>query len=229
MPTRQEMEARARQMAAERGLDPDFWAKVIEGESGWNPAARARTAREDSGGLLQLNTKRGVGVEALKAGINPHDPTQWEQTARLRVRLGEEARAPRLDGGAPAQGREARLAFPSTASRAVRSPRRPQAAAAQPTAAAPGPTSPLPDVAAPDRGILSAALIKVTADAAKEKEQQRMAQVAEATAPPPPQPAPAPAPMAPPPMPVDYAGLLLPRIKRGLLADDYSSGLLGAG
>ena len=104
-------------------------------------------------------------------------------------------------------------------------PRRPGETA---TAAAPGPNSPLPDVAAPDRGILSAALIKVTADAAKEKEQQRMAQVAEATAPPPPQPAPAPAPMAPPPMPVDYAGLLLPRIKRGLLADDYSSGLLGA-
>ena len=79
MPTRAEMEARARQMAAERGLDPDFWAKVIEGESSWNPAARARTSREDSGGLLQLNTKKGVGVEALRAGINPHDPNQWEQ------------------------------------------------------------------------------------------------------------------------------------------------------
>jgi hypothetical protein len=96
-------------------------------------------------------------------------------------------------------------------------------------AAAPGPTSPLPSVAVPDRGILSAAIDKIATDNAKERETQRMAQVAEATAPQAPPPQPAPAPLAPPSAPVDYAGLLLPRIKRGLLADDYSSGLLGAG
>ena len=82
-PTREEMEARLRQLAIERRLDPDFWAKVVEGESGWNPGARARTSKEDSGGLLQLNTKGGVGVEALKAGINPHDPEQWEENLRF--------------------------------------------------------------------------------------------------------------------------------------------------
>ena len=105
-------------MAIERGLDPDFWAKVIAGESRWNPGARSTNPKEDSGGLLQLNTKRGVGVEALKAGIDPHDPTAMGAAARLRVRLGEEAWAPRLDGGPPAQGRKRRPASRSTRSRA---------------------------------------------------------------------------------------------------------------
>lgn len=108
------------------------------------------------------------------------------------------------------------------------SPARPTAQPAA-TAAAPGPTSPLPSVNVPDRGILAAAIDKIATDTAKERETQRMAQVAEATAPQAPPQQPAPAPLAPPSAPVDYAGLLLPRIKRGLLADDYSSGLLGAG
>jgi len=96
--------------------------------------------------------------------------------------------------------------------------------------AAPGPTSPLPDVGAPDRGILSPAVdpFKAIADAAKERQDKQMAELAASTAPQVQAPAPPPAPVAPPPAPVDYTGLLLPRIKRGLLADDYSSGLLGA-
>jgi len=76
MATREEMEARVRQLAAERGLDPNRWAKIVQGESSWNPSARLTTNREDSGGLFQLNTKNGVGVDALKAGIDPHDPAQ---------------------------------------------------------------------------------------------------------------------------------------------------------
>jgi hypothetical protein len=85
----------------------------------------------------------------------------------------------------------------------------------------------------PTAGVLASTPdpFKAIADAAKErqdKQQAQMAQLAAVTAPRPSQPAPPPVPDVPPPMPVDYAGLLMPRIKRGLLADDYSSGLLGA-
>src|SRR4051812_40774429 len=78
MATRQEMEARIRQLAAERGLDPDRWVKIIEGESRWNPAARALTNKEDSRGLFQLNLKGGLGAEAVKRGISLA-PENWEQ------------------------------------------------------------------------------------------------------------------------------------------------------
>jgi len=108
-----------------------------------------------------------------------------------------------------------------------------QTAAATPGAAQPLPNSPLPNVGAPDRGILADTPdpFKAITDAiekqqAEQKAAQLAAQLAAQQAQPPPQ-APAPAPLPPPPQ-VDYAGLIMPRIKRGLLADDYSSGLLGA-
>src|SRR4051812_4608454 len=77
MATRAEIEAYIRQAAVARGLDPDFAVKVAKGESGLNPSARLNTAREDSKGIWQLNTKNGLGVEALRRGIDPGDPEQW--------------------------------------------------------------------------------------------------------------------------------------------------------
>ena len=86
----------------------------------------------------------------------------------------------------------------------------------------------------PARGILADnPLTKVASNIAadQEKQQQQMAQMAAvgeaATAPPPPAPTPAPPPQpTAPQQQVDYAGMLLPRLLRGLLASsDY--GLLG--
>src|SRR3954468_7643117 len=79
MATRAEIEAYIRQAAVARGLDPDFAVKVAQGESRLNPSARLTTAKEDSKGIWQLNTKNGLGVEALKRGIDPGDPNQWQQ------------------------------------------------------------------------------------------------------------------------------------------------------
>ena len=110
-------------------------------------------------------------------------------------------------------------------------------ASAAPTPGAVGTPNAVPTLPAdPTQGVLAATPdpFKAIADAAEKRQaQQQAAFVASQAAAQPPQIQPAP---APPPDPmqaqqasVDYAGLLLPRIKRGLLADDYSSGLLGAG
>jgi hypothetical protein len=107
-------------------------------------------------------------------------------------------------------------------------PRRPAEVAAAP------PTSPLPNVGAPDRGILADTPdpFKAIADAAEKRQAEQQAMLAaqqQAQ-----QQAPQAQPMAPPPpeqpqqQVINYAGLIMPRIRRGLLADDYSSGLLGA-
>ena len=96
------------------------------------------------------------------------------------------------------------------------------------------PTSPLPNVAAPDRGVLADTPdpFKAIADAAEKKQaaQQQALAASQAAAQPTPiqAPPPQPDPMQAQQAAVDYAGLLMPRLKRGLLADDYSSGLLGA-
>ena len=214
MPTRQEMEARARQMAAERGLDPDFWAKVIAGESGWNPGARARTSREDSGGLLQLNTKRGVGVEALKAGINPHDPAQWEQQLAFGFDWAKKHGHRDWTVARKLKGETVRN------SAATQPPRRPDGA--------PGPRDAPAAPAAPQAGMLASIYEPFVKLAAERKEQQAEEQLAAVQAlasrpAPEPQPAPAPMPDAPPP---DFAALMFPRIRRGLLGGD-SYGLLG--
>lgn len=112
------------------------------------------------------------------------------------------------------------------------------AGGAVPAAPAAGPTSPLPNVAAPAGGMLADTPdpFKAIADATAAKQAEQQAQQAaalaasQAAAQPPQiqQAAPAPDPMPAQQAQIDYAGLLMPRIKRGLLADDYSSGLLGA-
>ena len=212
-PTREEMEARLRQLAIERRLDPDFWAKVVEGESGWNPAARARTSKEDSGGLLQLNTKGGVGTEALKAGINPHDPEQWE--ANLAFGLDHAAK----------HGHRA-----WTVARQLKGEKTP-GIPTNPVAR--GATKSNNNVAAADSGIPTVTTLPTTglagqtsdpwADmlAEREKEQraqQLAAQAAQAAVAPPPQPSAPPPPMPAAP-PIDYSALLMPRLRRGLLAE----------
>jgi hypothetical protein len=212
MPTRAEMEARIRQLAAERGLNPDRWAKIVGGESGWNPAARNTNAKEDSGGLLQLNTKNGVGVEALKAGINPHDPKQWEQQAIFGLDYAKKHGDHFWTVARKLDGKQAPAASP---------PRRPDGA--------PGPRDATPVLPAdPGRGLLASIYEPFQKLATEQKEQQAEQQLAAAVAQAanqPPSPQPQPAPPAPAALPADFAALMLPRIRRGLLGDD-SYGLL---
>lgn len=66
-----------RQAAASRGIDPEVALRVFQQESGFNPAARNVTPREESYGVAQLNVMGGLGAEARKQGIEPSDPTQW--------------------------------------------------------------------------------------------------------------------------------------------------------
>jgi hypothetical protein len=229
MATRAEMEAYVREGARRRGLDPDFWAKVVQGESGWNPSARARTSKEDSGGLFQLNTRNGLGVEALRRGIDPHDPNQWQQQSDFALDEARKSHRPwtvarQLKGeatpGIPTNS-VARGAAPATA-----------APTQQPTAI---PT--LPED--PARGILANMPDpwKVMADSRKERQaeldtQQARETVAAAQASmqqqPPPQAPVNPTPPVPAAPPVNYVSLLLPRLRRGLLASD-EGGLLGVG
>ena len=106
----------------------------------------------------------------------------------------------------------------------------PPQSVAQQAAAQQTPVTQYPDSPLIDRGVLGAE--NPWAKLADErKEQQQQAQIqqlqARAQAPPEPDPQPVPQPAAPP---VDFAALMFPRIRRGLLSDDspYSMGLLGA-
>jgi hypothetical protein len=70
-----------------RGVDPTHALGVAgaEGLYAWgknNPNAASGVDIDEKGnpysfGDFQLNTKNGLGVSALKAGIDPRDPTQW--------------------------------------------------------------------------------------------------------------------------------------------------------
>ena len=79
MPTREEVIAEARRIFAARGIDPDVALRVLQQESGLNPAARNINPKEESYGLAQLNVKGGLGAEARKRGIEPSDPNQWQR------------------------------------------------------------------------------------------------------------------------------------------------------
>jgi hypothetical protein len=236
---REEIRQEARRIFAARGIDPNVAERVIKQESGFNPAARNINPKERSYGLAQLNEQGGLGAVALKKGIDPKDPNQWRRHLEFMADTvkqdgwrqwygARDVGIGRWQGVKEGAGGVA----PSAASNTPMPPRRPSEVATT-TAAAPLPNSPLLDVGAPDRGVLSPTVdpFKIIADTvekqqAEQKAAQLAAQLAAQQAQPPPQ-APAPAPLPPPPQ-VDYAGLIMPRIKRGLLADDYSSGLLGA-
>jgi hypothetical protein len=80
MPTRQEVINYITQAAQRRGIDPEVALRVFHGESGFNPNAKLITPREASYGVTQLNIKNGLGVDALRRGIDPRDPNQWQST-----------------------------------------------------------------------------------------------------------------------------------------------------
>lgn len=74
-----EVETYVRQAALARGIDPDIAARVIKQESGFNIFSKNITDRESSFGVMQLNTKGGLGVDAMRVGIDPTDPSQWRK------------------------------------------------------------------------------------------------------------------------------------------------------
>ena len=71
--------AYVQQAAAQRGIDPTTALRVIKQESGFNIGAQNLTSREQSYGVMQLNTMGGLGAEALKRGIDVRDPSTWRQ------------------------------------------------------------------------------------------------------------------------------------------------------
>jgi hypothetical protein len=187
--------------------------------------------------MIDRGFKPGMGIHQAYSTINAGSP------GKLGARDARSGGAPgtvqqKVDMQMAGHRRKALAALGETgpmtavASAVPLPPRRPGETL---VAAAPGPTSPLPNVSAPDRGVLSPTPdpFKAIADAAEKRQAeekavqaaQLAAQQAAAAQPAPMAPAPQP---EPPPPPIDYAGLIMPRIRRGLLADDYSLGLLGA-
>ena len=73
------VEAYVRQAASARGINPDIAATVVSQESRFKFDAKKVDAIESSYGPMQLNAKNGLGVTALKQGINVRDPSTWRQ------------------------------------------------------------------------------------------------------------------------------------------------------
>lgn len=77
--SRAEVADYVKQAAIERGIDPNVALRVVNQESGFNVAAKNLTDAEQSYGVMQLNTKGGLGVDAMKAGIDVRDPSTWRR------------------------------------------------------------------------------------------------------------------------------------------------------
>ena len=82
-----EHEAFIRDYAAKIGVNPELAVGIARAEgmnsTGFRSANQASTVDVSGGqpfsfGDFQLNTKGGMGVDALKAGIDPRDPKQWQ-------------------------------------------------------------------------------------------------------------------------------------------------------
>ncbi|WP_046869356.1 phage tail length tape measure family protein [Microvirga massiliensis] len=71
------VEAYVRAAAVKRGMDPDIIARGLNQESRFNIFAHAKTPKEDSWGVTQLNMMGGLGVEAKRAGIDVRNPYAW--------------------------------------------------------------------------------------------------------------------------------------------------------
>jgi hypothetical protein len=221
MATRAEIEAYIRQAAVARGLDPDFAVRVAKGESGLNPSARLNTAKEDSKGIWQLNTKNGLGVEALKRGIDPGDPNQWQQQTDFALDQAKKSWRP------------------WTVARNLMAGRQTPAGATTPRKdGAPGPAETPTRPANVDQGLLAYAPFKLE-EVVREKQQEQVhqqavnqaqEQLAQAAQQP---PMSEPTPLSMTPLSAqepDFAALMLPRLRRGLLADQrYAGGLLDGG
>ena len=83
-------EAFGRAYAKSIGYDPDRVAGVGRSEGYGAPGAGPSTVDIENGkpfsfGDYQLNTKAGVGVDALKAGIDPRDPNQWQAADKFAI------------------------------------------------------------------------------------------------------------------------------------------------
>ena len=83
-----------RNYASQIGLNPNVALGVAgaEGLHAWgpnNPNAGSYVDRTNgqpwSFGDFQLNTRNGMGVDAMRAGINPQDPTQWQAADRFAL------------------------------------------------------------------------------------------------------------------------------------------------
>jgi hypothetical protein len=83
-----------RDYAQKIGVNPDLAVGIAnaEGLRAWsaqNPNAASyvdRTAGVPwSFGDFQLNTRNGMGVDALKAGVDPRDPNQWQAADRFAL------------------------------------------------------------------------------------------------------------------------------------------------
>ena len=83
-----------RDYAAKIGIDPDQAVAMAkaEGLNAWsksNPNAGSYVDRTNgvpwSFGDFQLNTRNGMGVDALKAGVDPKDPNQWQAADRFAL------------------------------------------------------------------------------------------------------------------------------------------------
>jgi len=77
-PTRQEILAAIDEIATRYGIDPAVMKKVIEGESGFNPAAVGDQGQ--SFGLAQLYMGGGLGnTYEQQTGSRPDNPDDWRQ------------------------------------------------------------------------------------------------------------------------------------------------------
>jgi hypothetical protein len=83
-----------RDYAQKIGVNPDLAVGIAnaEGLRAWsakNPNAGSYVDRTNgvpwSFGDFQLNTRNGMGVDALKAGIDPRDPKQWQAADRFAI------------------------------------------------------------------------------------------------------------------------------------------------
>ena len=87
-------EAFIRNYAAQRGLDPDFIARLAtaEGLNAWsaaNPSAGSgvdvQSGKPFSFGDFQLNVRDGLGNVARQHGIDPANPNQWQQADKFAI------------------------------------------------------------------------------------------------------------------------------------------------
>ena len=83
-----------RDYATKIGVNPDLALGIASKEGmnaiGFRTPNQASTVDVTNGqpfsfGDFQLNTKGGLGVDALKAGIDPRDPTQWQAADRFAL------------------------------------------------------------------------------------------------------------------------------------------------
>lgn len=84
---RGEVRSYMRSVASANGIDPNVWERVMKQESGFNPYAKNISRAESSYGVMQLNTKGGLGNVAERQGINPRDPSRWREHIDFSARI----------------------------------------------------------------------------------------------------------------------------------------------